>query len=408
MTAIHDFPGELLADIAEYLEYDRPALYNLTLVSHRWRPIAEKLLYRHIEPLTRRSSNWYTGQACYILLHRSFDENPELRRHVRSCNALAASVTGGRKVMLCGAEDGGNKLTNLNHVPTIHDLADVQIYRDSLEPTHQLNADLLQYPNLKELHITYPTRVKPDHSCPCALVNGLLTPIFEPATIHNITSVTWLRIPTFHEMLVLMMLPNIRTITANEFSIRTTGSIKFSEDAPKSTLRNLLLYTRNGSPISEGIVHKLLLYCTSLEELRWIPYLKDPEEGPSYFSHPLRARSQPTLDALDEVKDTLKVLELAIEDPTSYLPWHRIGLADNIPINLTFLRCLTYLKINAFLLLPFVQMWNSSVQKSSGEWKRHVEQKGPQLAGRHHIHELLPSSIETLHVCHTPRNRCSS
>ena len=66
MAAVQDLPVELLADIAEFLEYDRSALYNLTLVSRRWQPVAEKLFYRHIEPLTRRSSNWYTGQACYI------------------------------------------------------------------------------------------------------------------------------------------------------------------------------------------------------------------------------------------------------------------------------------------------------------------------------------------------------
>jgi hypothetical protein len=61
MLNICDLPGELLSDVAEYLEYDRLALHSLTLVSRRWRPIAERLLYRHIEPLTGRSRNRLTG-----------------------------------------------------------------------------------------------------------------------------------------------------------------------------------------------------------------------------------------------------------------------------------------------------------------------------------------------------------
>jgi hypothetical protein len=53
MTDIYNLPGELLSDIAEHLEYDRPTLLSLTLVSGRWRPIAEKLLYHHIKPFNR-------------------------------------------------------------------------------------------------------------------------------------------------------------------------------------------------------------------------------------------------------------------------------------------------------------------------------------------------------------------
>jgi hypothetical protein len=113
MTNIFDLPGELLSDVAGYLEYDRCVLHSLTLVSRRWRPIAEILLYRHIEPLTGRSRDWLTGQTCYILLHRSFDENPRLRRHVRSCNASAKPASDGLQILLHGVEDGGNVLTDL-------------------------------------------------------------------------------------------------------------------------------------------------------------------------------------------------------------------------------------------------------------------------------------------------------
>jgi hypothetical protein len=57
MVYVYDLPEELHSDIAEHLEYDKPTLYNLTLVWCRWQSIAEKLHYRHDESLTRRSTD---------------------------------------------------------------------------------------------------------------------------------------------------------------------------------------------------------------------------------------------------------------------------------------------------------------------------------------------------------------
>jgi hypothetical protein len=404
MVNISDLPGELLSDVADYLEYDRRTLHSLTLVSRRWRPVAEKLLYRHIEPLTRHSNNWSTGQTCYILLHRSFDETPQLRRHVQSCSASAECTNDGQQFLLRGTEDGGNTLTDLKD-ELIISMYHVQLYMESWrKATHQLDADLLRYPNLKGLHIKGPLRVHPNLPFSLEAANGTSMPTLYPDITQTITSVTWHREPSSRELLVFMQLPNIRTITANHFI-----DFNINEAAPKSSLRHLVLYTRNGFPVSGFEVERFLRCCPSLEELRWIPYLKALGRFSS-DSHSGRlwvATTQPTVNALELVQDTLKVLEIAIEDPTRYMPWHQIGSAKGFPVNFSFLRCLRYLKINAFLLLPFVPMWNSSVQKASGKWKYHLEQKEPHFAGRHRMHELLPSSIKIVHVRYPQRNATS-
>jgi hypothetical protein len=296
MLNICDLPGKLLSDVAEYLEYDRLALHSLTLVSRRWRPIAERLLYRHIEPLTGRSRNWVTGQTCYFLLHRSFDESPRLWRHVRSCNASAKPASDRQQILLRGMEDGKNALTDL-------DINDVQPHKDYWsEPTHQLNADLSRYPSLRELYIGYPIRTKPVDYHELTLTIGTLTPAFYPAITHKITSMTWLRLLSFVEMLVFMKLPNIHTIAVKEFYAERSD-IENDENASKSRLRRLIF----DSPVSETIVHRLLRYCASLEELRWTPLLEDTSELPLRWT-PTMATTQRTLDALEIVQDTLKVL----------------------------------------------------------------------------------------------------
>jgi hypothetical protein len=63
---------------------------------------------------------------------------------------LLQSVHYEQQFLLRGTEDGGNTLTDFKGEPAIS-MYDGQLYKDSLpKAIHQLNADLLQYPNLKE------------------------------------------------------------------------------------------------------------------------------------------------------------------------------------------------------------------------------------------------------------------
>ncbi|KAF2498817.1 hypothetical protein BU16DRAFT_558860 [Lophium mytilinum] len=83
--SITTLPNDILIEVLACFQADTTTLRSLALVSHRPSALAPTFLLRHVE--TRSLEN-------VELLERSFQENTDLMRHLRSCSTRASSKEG--------------------------------------------------------------------------------------------------------------------------------------------------------------------------------------------------------------------------------------------------------------------------------------------------------------------------
>lgn len=127
-------PDDILIEVLACLQPDTTTLRNLALVSHCLSALALAFLFRHLETRSLESVE---------LLERSFQENTDLMRHLRSCSVRASSKEG--------------------------------------KPQDLILKDLARFPNLYELKLCIDSRVRQPHRISSA-PRSVITPFAPPRT----------------------------------------------------------------------------------------------------------------------------------------------------------------------------------------------------------------------------------
>ncbi|KAF1842742.1 uncharacterized protein K460DRAFT_417946 [Cucurbitaria berberidis CBS 394.84] len=400
MAVILDLPDELLLHIATFLEYDRPALYRIALISRRLRYIAEQLLYRHIEPLYQDEQGKTTGDRRYVLLHRTFNENPHVLKLVWSCEATMLMSKDTKEVYLGGVEYGKRRRPVGRGGQPFPDEEGAISSSSSVSRTSQfLPRDLSCFLNLRELRITAFRR---SYIRLHRLETMALS--LEPSILQNVSSITLVQRLDVSEVLLFLKLPKIRTLVAHFITSRSPRP-----DHPnflgkhQSTLRRLLLcgLQSHGQPETRiPVVTQIMRHCPLLEELRWTPALERRYSNSSdYWTSSddwTKFSAHPFLECLHLVGDTLTTLELALEDARRL--FSMFAHQEGFPVDFAQLRCLKYLKINSFFLTPGFPLWNTSQTLEHDEPRLYDRQRAAYRVQRQNIHRQLPHSIEILHI----------